>query len=289
MENSIQRRQTQAQTAATSDAYGLSGWRCLPELMALPHSHTEIEINLLLEGEIVYAHRDRMVRLEPGRFAIFWAAIPHQLVERPAACDFCIFTIPLETFLGWKLPPPFVQDLLAGEMIVEADASNAALDALMLPRWFAELRAAADPTVVLKEMEARLWRLAQGHTAAAAVSQRSEPHSAIEKMAHYIVAHYQTPLTVEEVAGAVGLHPNYATTSFKRTFGMTLWEYTLQYRVTQAQRLLVTTDASVLDVAMQSGFGSLSSFYTAFRRFTGRTPKDVRSRGMNLSKIERKS
>lgn len=247
--------------------------------MALPHRHTEIEINLLLEGEIVYAHRDRMVRLEPGRFAIFWAAIPHQLVERLAACDFCIFTIPLETFLGWKLPPSFVQDLLAGEMIIEPDAANAALDALMLPRWCEELRASADPIVVLKEMEARLWRLALQYSAAIPLSVRTEPDSVVEKMAQYVVAHYQTPLTVEEVAGAVGLHPNYATTSFKRTFGMTIWEYTLQYRVTQAQRLLVTTDASVLDVAMQSGFGSLSSFYTAFRRFTGRTPKDVRSRG----------
>lgn len=264
-----------------SDAYGLSGWRCLPELMALPHSHTEIEINLLLEGEIVYAHRDRLVRLLPGRFAIFWAAIPHQLVERPAACDFCIFTIPLETFLGWKLPPLFVQDLLAGEIVIEPDASNAALDALMLPRWYVELSASADPTVVLKEMEARLWRLALGHNTAAALSIRTEPRSAIEKMAQYVVQHYQTPLTVEEVAGAVGLHPNYATTSFKRTFGMTIWEYTMQYRVTQAQRLLVTTDASILDVAMQSGFGSLSSFYTAFRRYTGRTPRDVRSRGIN--------
>jgi AraC-like DNA-binding protein len=283
MQNSTQRRQTEALPAATPDEYGLSGWRCLPEVMALPHRHTEIEINLLLEGEIVYAHRDRLVRLQPGRFAIFWAAIPHQLVERPAACDFCIFTAPLETFLGWKLPLRFVQDLLAGEMIIEPDAANAALDALMLPRWYAELRAAADPIVVLKEMEARLWRLAQGYDTACILPKRTEPDSAIEKMAQYVVAHYQTPLTVEEVAGAVGLHPNYATTSFKRTFGMTIWEYTLQYRVTQAQRLLVTTDASVLDVAMQSGFGSLSSFYTAFRRYTGRTPKAVRRRGLNGS------
>lgn len=272
----MQRRRPQAPSTATSDVYGLAGWRCLPDLMALPHRHTEIEINLLLEGEIVYAHRDHLVRLEPGRLAIFWAAIPHQLVERPAACDFCVFTIPLETFLGWKLPSPLVQDLLAGEMIIEADAANATLDAWMLPRWQVELSAAVEPTVVLKEMEARMWRLAQGHSTAAAASNRGEPHSAIEKMAHYIVAHYQTPLTVEEVAGAVGLHPNYATTSFKRTFGMTIWEYTLQYRVTQAQRLLVTTDASVLDVALQSGFGSLSSFYAAFQRYAGRTPKAVR-------------
>ncbi|MBO9392294.1 AraC family transcriptional regulator, partial [Caldilinea sp.] len=59
-------------------------------------------------------------------------------------------------------------------------------------------------------------------------------------------------------------------------FNMTIWEYTLQYRVAQAQRLLATSDTSVLDVALQSGFRSLSSFYAAFQRFTGKTPTDVR-------------
>jgi len=244
--------------------------------MELPHRHTEIELNLLLEGEIVYAHRDRLVRLAPGQLAIFWAAIPHQLVERPNVCDFCIFTVPLEMFLAWKLPAPLVQDLLAGEMVIDAEPANAPLDRLMLPRWHDELSTRAEPLVVLKEMEARLWRLAWQHKPGGASAPRAESHSAAERMAHFIVAHYQTPLTVNAVAEAVGLHPNYAATAFKRTFGLTIWEYTLQYRVTQAQRLLVTTDASVLDVALQSGFGSLSSFYAAFQRFTGATPKDVR-------------
>lgn len=267
--------QTQ-ELAARSDSYGLSSWRCLPELMELPHRHTEIEINLLLEGEVVYAHRDRLVRLSPGRLAIFWAAIPHQLVERPLACDFCIFTVPLETFLAWKLPAQLVQDLLAGEMVIDSEATNAPIDTLMLPRWHQELSAHGDPIVVLKEMEARLWRLARQHPRGVAASMHVGSQNVAERIARYIVLHYQSPLTVGAVAGAVGVHPNYASTVFKRTFGLTIWDYTLQYRVTQAQRLLMTTEASVLDVALQCGFSSLSSFYTAFHRCTGRTPKAMR-------------
>ncbi len=128
------------------------------------------------------------MRLSPGRLAIFWAAIPHQLVERPLACDFCIFTIPLETFLAWKLPASLVQDLLAGDMVIDADGANAPLDQLMLPRWHEELSTRADPVVVLKEMEARLWRLAWRHKSDAATTMRAEPYSAAEKMAYYIVA-----------------------------------------------------------------------------------------------------
>ena len=261
--------------SAAQYSYGMSSWRCQPPLMPLPHRHSDIELNLLLAGEVTYVHRDRFVQLAPGDLAIFWAAIPHQLVERPHACDFCIFTVPLELFLAWKLPGDFVQALLAGEMFVEPDAVNAAVDRLLLPRWHTDL-AAGRQQVVLKEMEARLWRLALQTQDPALPDAPGEPVGKAWRMAQYIVANYSAPLAVEAIAAAVGLHPNYAMTCFKRAFDMTILEYVLQYRVTQAQRLLVTTDASVLDIALQSGFGSSSSFYTAFQRATGRTPRSFR-------------
>ncbi len=256
-------------------SYGLSSWRCQPALMPLPHRHSEIELNLLLAGEVTYVHRDRSIQLAPGRLAIFWGAIPHQLIERPLVCDFCIFTVPLELFLAWKLPGGFVQALLAGEMFVESDEVNMALDGLLLPRWHDDL-AAGQELVVLKEIEARLWRLALQTRGTTASRSPGEPAGKAGRMAQYIVANYSAPLAVEAIAAAVGLHPNYAMTCFKQAFDMTILEYVLQYRVTQAQRLLVTTDASVLDIALQSGFGSSSSFYAAFQRYTGRTPRSFR-------------
>jgi AraC-like DNA-binding protein len=145
----------------------------------------------------------------------------------------------------------------------------------LLPRWHADL-IVAQQTVVLKEMEARLWRLALQVPGTKPLQICGQAVGKAERMAQFIVANYAAPLTVEAVANEVGLHPHYAMTCFKRTFGMTILEYTLQYRVTQAQRLLVTTDASVLDIALQCGFGSASSFYVAFQRYTGRTPRSFR-------------
>uniref|UniRef100_A0A7C1FU23 Helix-turn-helix domain-containing protein n=1 Tax=Caldilinea aerophila TaxID=133453 RepID=A0A7C1FU23_9CHLR len=266
---------------ATPISYGLRSWRCHPDLMTLAHRHNDIELNFLLAGEVVYIYRDQKVRLSPGRLAIFWAAIPHQLIERPPLCDFCIFTLPLELFLSWKLPPRFVHTVLNGDVIVDCDPTSASIDSLMFSRWHIDLSANPDSIVVLKELEARLWRLAWQHSVSPD-GQHQEPSTVAERMAQYIISNYQTLLSVKEVADAVGLHPNYAMNCFKRTFNMTIWEYTLQYRVAQAQRLLATSDTSVLDVALQSGFRSLSSFYAAFQRFTGKTPTDVR-------RVEKKS
>ncbi|HQY94403.1 helix-turn-helix domain-containing protein [Caldilinea sp.] len=259
---------------AAPGSLGLSSWRCQPTLMAMPHQHGDIELNLLLDGMVTYVHREQLVQLAPGCLSIFWGAIPHQLVEAQPACDFCIFTIPLELFLGWKLPDGLVQALLTGELVVDGDAATAQIDRLLLPRWHVEL-SAGESTVVLKEMEARLWRLAVARQRTPARA-GGTVDSRAGRMAHYIVSNYTAPLAIAEIAGAVGLHPTYAMTCFKQTFGVTILEYTMQYRVTQAQRLLMTSDDSVIDIALQSGFGSLSSFYAAFRRYTGRTPKAMR-------------
>jgi transcriptional regulator GlxA family with amidase domain len=57
---------------------------------------------------------------------------------------------------------------------------------------------------------------------------------------------------------------------------MTLNEYVNLLRLSYAQALLMDEKASVLQVAMDSGFGSLSAFNAAFRKIAGKSPKDFR-------------
>ena len=66
-------------------------------------------------------------------------------------------------------------------------------------------------------------------------------------------------------------------TLFRRTFGLSIGAYLTQYRVADAQRLLATTDARIVDVALAAGFGSLSRFYAAFGQACGRSPRAYRA------------
>jgi len=84
-------------------------------------------------------------------------------------------------------------------------------------------------------------------------------------------------LTIETIGREVGLHPNYAMSLFRKAFGTTLIDYLTQHRVSHAQRLLATTDQKIVDVALNSGFGSISRFNDAFRRACSCSPRDYRS------------
>lgn len=256
-------------------SYGLQSWRCRPNLMEMPHRHSDIEINFLLDGEVVYLHRDRVAPLQTHQLAVFWAAIPHQLVERPTHCDFCILTVPFDLFLRWSLPDSITQPLLLGDLLIDVDPAQAQIDRLVIPRWHADLHGGRSH-VALKEIEARLWRLVTRARPEAAQGQPQPTLDRAGQMAAFMIEHYPDPITVDMVAAAVGLHPSSAMAGFKRAFNLTMLEYLLQYRITQAQRLLATTDLSVLEVGLQSGFGSASNFHAAFKRHTGYAPRAYR-------------
>jgi AraC family transcriptional regulator of adaptative response / methylphosphotriester-DNA alkyltransferase methyltransferase len=58
---------------------------------------------------------------------------------------------------------------------------------------------------------------------------------------------------------------------------VTILEYLNTLRVAHAQQLLVNTDQSVLEIALESGFGSASQFYVNFNRLCGVSPKAYRA------------
>jgi AraC family transcriptional regulator, melibiose operon regulatory protein len=258
-------------------SFGLRSWVCQPQVMPLPHRHSDIEINYLLAGQITYLHRDQEVTILAGRLAIFWAAIPHQLVEQPTPGELCILTIPFEQFVAWKLPDLLTRALLLGEMIIDPDVENSLLDQLLCLRWHEDLTKGRQH-LALMEIEARLLRLA-GRDPLALSLPAQEAVGKTLQMARYIVENYTEALSVQMVADAVGLHPNYAMNCFKKSFRMTMLDYLLQYRVTQALRLLATTDLPILEIGWETGFRSTSNFYTTFKRFTGRTPRSFRQLG----------
>ena len=242
--------------------------------MPLPHRHSDIEVNYLLDGQITYLHRDHEVIIPAGRLVVFWGAIPHQLVEQPIRGHMCIMTLPFEHFLAWKLPDQFTRSLLLGEIMIDPNGENSLLDRLNFTRWHADL-AKGRSSIALMEIEARLLRLATLELSTTPLV-HTKPIRKTVQMARFMVENYYEALTVEQVADAVGLHPNYAMSCFKQSFGISVLDYLLQYRVTQAIRLLTTTDLPILEVGWETGFRSSSNFYSTFKRFTGRTPRSFR-------------
>ncbi len=269
------------------EPYGFTCVRWTPSLMRRPDHHNEVELNFLQQGWLVYLLGGRKVRIEAGGLNVFWAAIPHQILEYGADTRYFVATIPFAWFLQCRLPERLVQPLLQGTVIGEPTVAGAALDRALFSRWEADLREPEEDlrNAVLLEMEARLLRLALALPSLPPRSAKAprprarlggDSLSKVERMACLIAQRYPDRLTVADISRAVGLHPNYAMNLFQKTFGTTLIEYLTRHRVSHAQRLLATTEDKIVDVAFGSGFNSISRFNEAFRQVCGCAPREYR-------------
>jgi AraC-like DNA-binding protein len=255
--------------------------------MPRPDHHNEVQLNLLKSGWLTYLLGGRKVRIEADCMSAFWAAIPHQIIELGTDREYFVATIPFAWFLQWRLPDSFVQPMLRGVVHCEPPPGRGRLDQDLFAQWEADLQKpqAEIRDVVLLEMRARVLRLATVLPPVPAVtSKSSHRHVAlhdgglnrVEQMACLIAQRYTESLTVNDIGKAVGLHPNYAMSLFRKAFGATLIEYLTHQRVSHAQRLLATTDQKIVDVAFDSGFNSISRFNEAFRRICGCSPREYR-------------
>ena len=65
---------------------------------------------------------------------------------------------------------------------------------------------------------------------------------------------------------------------FRIATGFRPHEYLLRKRIERACDLLVTSDASLVDIALSVGFQTQAHFTTVFKRFMGETPHRWRCR-----------
>jgi AraC family transcriptional regulator len=105
--------------------------------------------------------------------------------------------------------------------------------------------------------------------------------SRIQPLLAFTAAHLDEELSLARLAERSGLSPFHLHRIFSAAAQETPKQYTLRLRLDRATVLLLTTDDSVLDVALACGFGSHEAFCRAFRRRFGIPPARYRDRGFD--------
>lgn len=99
----------------------------------------------------------------------------------------------------------------------------------------------------------------------------------------YINTHIQEKLTVQEVAKACGVSPEYLSALLKRHLNLTAKDCINIDKVDHAMSTLMSTDLSITEVAKRFGFSSTQYFSTVFKRYAGVTPSEYRMKAKEAS------
>ena len=92
----------------------------------------------------------------------------------------------------------------------------------------------------------------------------------------YIHGHINEPVTIEEIAGYVGLNRSYLSVLFKKQTGLSPIQYIQTCRITKAKHMLETSGLSIAGIAYSCGYQNPESFMKIFKRTFHMTPSAYR-------------
>jgi len=96
------------------------------------------------------------------------------------------------------------------------------------------------------------------------------------KVQAFLRDNYNKKITNKLLASVFHFHPNYIGRSLKQTIGLSPNEFLVRYRMEEAQKQLLNTNASITEIAENVGFQNVYYFSTAFKQFSGLSPKKYR-------------
>lgn len=99
-----------------------------------------------------------------------------------------------------------------------------------------------------------------------------------EQAIRYMTEHYREAITLEAMAQLLNYSPQYLSRKFKDETGCSPIHFLIRIRMNKAQELLLTTDATLQEVADSVGYPDLFYFNRMFKKYVGIAPGQYRNR-----------
>src|SRR6202020_341660 len=92
------------------------------------------------------------------------------------------------------------------------------------------------------------------------------------RLAAHVDANLAAKIVIKDLAASLDLSVGHFCRAFKRTFGMPARIWIRHRRIEFAQGLMLTTGASLCEIALSCGMSDQSHFTRSFRRIVGESP-----------------
>jgi AraC family transcriptional regulator len=94
----------------------------------------------------------------------------------------------------------------------------------------------------------------------------------VRKVRDYIDSHITRPVLIADLCALIQRSEAHFSRSFKRTFGESPHAFLVRRRVELAAQYMLTTEASLSDIALRCGFSDQAHLCKQFRQAAGQTP-----------------
>ncbi|MBP3372696.1 MAG: helix-turn-helix domain-containing protein [Clostridia bacterium] len=263
----------------------------------MPHLHREIELGLVLSGEMGLNLRDGQSPLDAGDI---WLIDPFQ------SHGTCTMTQGEPyLYVGFQLPRAFFREyypmidrleftdhVLTASQHGEAVMRKIRLLFLKAARAYYkadehyQLRCAGYINAIFAELldHCDTHMLDENQ-----VESNVKRNLRMQKINEYIEQNYDRKLLLEEIAESQGLSLHYMSHFFKDNWGMSFQKYLQYFRCEKARELIVSTDMSITDISFVCGFSDSKYLRQGFRELYQLDPSALRQRKKQNLQFDTKS
>jgi two-component system response regulator YesN len=107
-------------------------------------------------------------------------------------------------------------------------------------------------------------------------AQSNNKQQLVLRIKQYIKTHYQSQLSLDQLANEFFINPSYLSKLFKDETAEKLSDYITAVRLEKARQILSSSGARIQDVAINVGYDDYRYFCTVFKKATGMTPLQYR-------------
>ena len=245
------------------------------------HDHSAVEILLTMEGMVTYTVDDMVYQVRKGEVLIVPPDVPHSLTMDAGSSRY-LFLFEPDAVLTMRDIKSMAMYFNKPFHLRDGSEAHVRIREFLLRARDAYDKQELMWNTVCYSSILRIYATL-GQRYLSGIAQRTDDKlrnmdsEVITAVMTYINNHYREELSLEDVARFAGFSRYYFSRSFKRQTGYSFKDYLCQKRLQVALDLLIRTDRSMRDVALDSGFGSVATFNRVFREKKGCTPTQYRA------------
>lgn len=243
------------------------------------HSHRDIQLMYLDEGQIEVTVAGLNVRLCPGEVMLLGENLPHILRSTTHQAGGLLLQ-----FKPDVLPARMAELPEFGKIVSLLCASSGGLsvprceDLKVMFTTIHEAKGIYRLTGLLELLDTLGARM----SSSAVISEIEITNAAeqrqtkVELCVQFIKHHYKEEITLPRLSNAIGMNEAALCRCFKKGKGITVMQYLVRIRMENVLLLLRSTAMDVSEIAYTCGFETVSQFNRQFRQLTGMSPTEYR-------------
>lgn len=241
------------------------------------HYHNAVEVSIVLSGEGYYIVEGKAIKVQKGSVILFNSLVPHAWLassENPALQrTFTFFPTLLFGDEFKKKENEVLKEFWDNLTVSYREDEDGPIFKLWQQIYHEYEQKEEGYQFLIKQMMLMFLTYEMRRSYLNGLGKRKKVvHVELEQAVHYMKSNFQRNLTLEEVARAIYMHPNYLSSLFKKTYGIPFAEYMNILKASMAKELMQSTDLDLEEVASQSGFSSVSNFYRVFKKIYDMSP-----------------